>query len=168
MLTTRRFFPSCSSLLSKIYWFDAEKQAVFNVESGKSDPLDGYVGYLLNGCFDLLHLGHLAMIDRIGGVTIALNSDISVRKLKGPGRPIQDELTRAVALASMDAVKEVILFEEETPQKLIEFLQPHTIVKGRQYEGQRVVGSDIAAVEFVDMVEGVSTTEIIERCRRES
>lgn len=127
----------------------------------------------LNGCFDLLHLGHLSLITSANRelkerLVVAINSDASVKRLKGSTRPIQDELTRASILAAFPEVGDVVVFDEDTPLQLIELIRPQCIVKGGQYEGQAIVGTDFASARFFPMVEGFSTTKLVERCRRES
>jgi D-beta-D-heptose 7-phosphate kinase/D-beta-D-heptose 1-phosphate adenosyltransferase len=127
-----------------------------------------------NGCFDLLHYGHfhyLAEAADLGDrLVIGLNSSASVARLKGSHRPIQDESTRQTALASLSFVDLVILFEEDTPLKLITALQPDFLVKGGDYRPQDVVGAaDVAkaggAVVVLDFVPGYSTTRIEQKIR---
>ncbi|WP_457599453.1 D-glycero-beta-D-manno-heptose-7-phosphate kinase [Hydrogenimonas sp.] len=121
-----------------------------------------------NGCFDILHLGHVRYLEKaksFGDVLIVgVNSDASVRGLKGEDRPVNPEYDRAYLLAALDAVDYVTIFGEETPYELIRTLEPDVLVKGGDYEGKEVVGSDIAKeVRLVDFVEGKSTTKIIEK-----
>ncbi len=124
-----------------------------------------------NGCFDILHLGHVKYLEKaksFGDVLIVgVNSDDSVRRLKGPERPVNSEFDRAYLLAALDAVDFVTIFEEDTPYELIKIVQPDVLVKGGDYEGKEVVGSDIAKeVKLVDFVKGKSTTGIIENIRK--
>ncbi|WP_353661226.1 D-glycero-beta-D-manno-heptose-7-phosphate kinase [Hydrogenimonas sp. SS33] len=123
-----------------------------------------------NGCFDILHLGHVKYLEkakRFGDVLIVgVNSDDSVRRLKGAERPVNPEFDRAYLLAALDAVDYVTIFEEDTPYELIKTVQPDILVKGGDYEGREVVGSDIAKeVRLVDFVEGRSTTKTIEKMK---
>lgn len=123
-----------------------------------------------NGCFDLLHLGHRALLksaalfcDRL---VVGLNSDRSVCNLKGPTRPIQDELVRAAAIEAIEGVNLVIIFDEETPLKLIQAIRPDVIIKGGDYTKQQIVGADFVSsyggrCEIVKLVEGYSTTNSI-------
>lgn len=125
-----------------------------------------------NGCFDVLHAGHvrllkycyeLAFTDGPGEVVVGLNSDSSVRRIKGDSRPINTQADRAYLLESLKFVHDVIIFDEETPYELIKTLQPHTIVKGGDYKPGDVVGNDIAKVKIFDLVYGVSSTDIIKK-----
>lgn len=125
-----------------------------------------------NGCFDLLHLGHITLLEdarREGDrLVVAINSDASVRGLKGPARPIVSERERARILAALAAVDAVVVFDEPTPLKLIEALRPDVIVKGGDYSEETVVGAKEVRswggrVKIVPTVEGFSTTKLIER-----
>ncbi|MCT7512588.1 D-glycero-beta-D-manno-heptose-7-phosphate kinase [Aliarcobacter cryaerophilus] len=121
-----------------------------------------------NGCFDILHVGHVKYLEvakSYGDVLIlGLNADSSVKKLKGPTRPINTQDDRAYILASLESVDYVIIFEEETPYELIKLIKPHVLVKGGDYEGKEVVGQDIAdELKLVQFVDGKSTTNTIKR-----
>ncbi len=121
-----------------------------------------------NGCFDILHAGHVKYLQEAknyGDILIlGLNADNSVRKLKGPTRPINNQNDRAYILASLESVDYVVIFEEETPYELIKLIKPHTLVKGGDYEGKIVVGQDIAnELKLVQFVDGKSTTNTIKR-----
>ena len=121
-----------------------------------------------NGCFDILHAGHVKYLEEAksyGDILIlGLNADSSVKKLKGPSRPINTQDDRAYILASLESVDYVVIFEEETPYELIKLVQPHILVKGGDYEGKDVVGQDIAQeLRLVQFVDGKSTTKIIQR-----
>ena len=121
-----------------------------------------------NGCFDILHIGHVKYLEvakSYGDVLIlGLNADSSVRKLKGPTRPINTQDDRAYILASLESVDYVVIFEEETPYELIKLIKPHVLVKGGDYEGKEVVGQDIAdELKLVQFVDGKSTTNTIKR-----
>jgi len=128
-----------------------------------------------NGCFDILHRGHieyLAKASEFGDFfIIGLNTDTSVNKLKGNNRPIQDEDSRALILASLHFVSAVVLFSEETPFNLIKTIQPDVIVKGSDYTIENIVGSDIVIakggeVKTIDFVEGFSTTSILSKIQK--
>jgi len=121
-----------------------------------------------NGCFDLLHAGHVRYLEaakRFGDVLIVgLNSDRSVHELKGESRPINNENDRASILAALEAVNYVVVFDEDTPYKLIKTIKPNTLVKGGDYEGKTVVGQDLVdELKLVKFIEGKSTTKTIER-----
>ena len=121
-----------------------------------------------NGCFDILHVGHVKYLEvakSYGDILIlGLNADSSVRKLKGPTRPINTQDDRAYILASLESVDYVVIFEEETPYELIKLIKPHVLVKGGDYEGKEVVGQDIAdELKLVQFVDGKSTTNTIKR-----
>ena len=124
-----------------------------------------------NGCFDLLHHGHIHLLNSARSfgdiLVVGLNTDASVRRIK-PGRPIQDEQSRALVMASLEVVDGVILFDEETPLQLIQFILPDVLVKGGDYKPQDVVGKAVVEaaggkVEIVPLLEGFSTTGIIKK-----
>ena len=124
-----------------------------------------------NGCFDILHRGHVAYLDiakSFGDILIlGLNSDDSVKRLKGDDRPINCEADRAFILAALESVDYVVIFDEDTPYELINIVKPDILVKGGDYKGKEVVGSDIAKeVRFVDFVDGKSTTNTISKIQR--
>ena len=121
-----------------------------------------------NGCFDILHVGHVKYLETaksFGDVLIlGLNSDESVKRLKGPTRPINTQNDRAYTLAALESVDYVVLFEDDTPYELIKSVNPHTLVKGGDYEGKEVVGQDLVdELKLVEFVEGRSTTKTIQR-----
>lgn len=125
-----------------------------------------------NGCFDLLHPGHVSLLTQARAncdrLIVGLNTDASVRKLKGEGRPVNSELARAVVLAALETVDAVVLFADETPIKLIEAIGPDVLVKGADYTVDKVVGADIVAarggrVVLAELVPGQSTTGLIQR-----
>jgi len=128
-----------------------------------------------NGCFDLIHPGHVALLrqsraacDRL---VVGLNTDASVRRLKGPERPVQSETARSIVLASLAAVDLVILFDEDTPLSLIEAVRPEVLVKGADYRLEDVVGGDFVRgyggqVLLADLVDGQSTSSMIARAYR--
>jgi len=117
-----------------------------------------------NGCFDVLHRGHFELLrycKSLGKVVVGLNSDDSVRRLKGNSRPINSVDDRRFALESCKYVDLVIVFEEDTPYRLIKNIQPDVIVKGGDYAAEDVVGFDIAAVKIFNFVDGYSTTKTL-------
>lgn len=119
-----------------------------------------------NGCFDILHLGHLKLLEyckSIGDILIVgLNSDESVSRLKGPNRPINNQIQRKTMLESIRYVDEVRIFNDDTPLKLIEDLRPNIIVKGGDYLKEEVIGNSLAEVRIFNYVEGYSTTKSIQ------
>lgn len=129
---------------------------------------------LTNGCFDLLHRGHVQILrgaKNCGDILIvAVNTDRSVRAIKGPLRPVLSESDRTELIAAMEMVDYVILFDETEPTRLIELLKPDVLVKGGDYGRDKIVGSDIVEkyggkIEVVPYLPGSSTSEIIERIR---
>ena len=127
-----------------------------------------------NGCFDILHPGHVKVLTAARGacdrLIVGLNSDASVRRLKGEGRPVQDERARAEVLAALEAVDLVVIFAEDTPIDLIMQVNPKVLVKGGDYTREQVVGHEFViahggAVILVNILEGFSTTALVERAR---
>ena len=125
-----------------------------------------------NGCFDLLHPGHIQLLEAAramgDALVVGLNSDESVRTLKGAGRPVIPEQERAEILANFDCVDAVVIFDELTPQKTVAALLPDILVKGGDWPGNQIVGrEEVEAaggkVALIDVVEGYSTTEILRR-----
>lgn len=125
-----------------------------------------------NGCFDLLHLGHVSYLEaaaQLGDVlVVGVNSDDSVRRLKGPTRPLQSQEARTRILAALEFVEAVVIFEEDTPLRLIEKIAPDVLVKGGDYTPDSVVGAEFVRsrggeVVILPFVEGYSTTGLIER-----
>ncbi|NOZ46302.1 MAG: D-glycero-beta-D-manno-heptose 1-phosphate adenylyltransferase [Chlorobi bacterium] len=123
-----------------------------------------------NGCFDILHRGHIEYLTKaseLGDILIiGLNTDDSVRKLKGKNRPVQDQESRALILASLSFVSIVVLFDEETPYNLIKLIKPSILVKGSDYQPEEIVGYDIlkkygGEVKTIDFIKGYSTTHIL-------
>jgi D-beta-D-heptose 7-phosphate kinase/D-beta-D-heptose 1-phosphate adenosyltransferase len=127
-----------------------------------------------NGCFDILHPGHVKVLTAARGacdrLIVGLNSDASVKRLKGEGRPVQDERARAEVLAALEAVDLVAIFEEDTPIELITKVKPSVLVKGGDYTREQVVGYEIVEagggeVLLVDILPGHSTTSLVDRAR---
>ncbi|MCX7606187.1 MAG: D-glycero-beta-D-manno-heptose 1-phosphate adenylyltransferase [Bacteroidia bacterium] len=145
------------------------------------EELDRWVAYwrfleqrivFTNGCFDLLHLGHVSYLEeasRLGDILfVGLNSDASVRRLKGVGRPIQTQEARARLLAALEFVDAVLVFDEDTPERLIQRITPDVLVKGGDYTRDRVVGREWVEthggeVVILPLLEGYSTTDLIRR-----
>lgn len=125
-----------------------------------------------NGCFDILHLGHLDYLSQAADLghklILGLNSDASVSRLKGPSRPINDQKARASMLAALSFVDAVVFFEEDTPYELIKAVQPDILVKGADYAIEEIVGHDIVLARGgrvipINLLEGYSTTAILEK-----
>lgn len=127
-----------------------------------------------NGCFDVLHRGHaeyLARAASMGDVlVVGLNTDDSVRRLKGPSRPVNTQANRAYLLASMGFVSAIVLFDEDTPENLIQIVRPSFLVKGADYNDKTIVGADIVTsyggnVITIDLVQGLSTSETLRKIK---
>jgi rfaE bifunctional protein nucleotidyltransferase chain/domain len=127
-----------------------------------------------NGCFDILHLGHVDYLEKARALgdklVLGLNTDNSVSRFKGPSRPIQDENSRAHILASLQFIDLVVFFDEDTPLDLISTLLPDVLVKGSDYLAENIVGSDVVkknggVVKTIEFVPGYSTSRIVEKIR---
>ena len=127
-----------------------------------------------NGCFDLLHLGHVDYLEKARALgdklVLGLNTDDSVSRFKGPQRPIQDQNSRAHVLAALQFIDLVVFFNEDTPLDLISALIPDVLVKGSDYLAENIVGADVVkrgggVVKTVEFVPGYSTTRIIEKIK---
>lgn len=125
-----------------------------------------------NGCFDILHPGHVDYLQRARALgaclVVGLNSDASVRRLKGPTRPVNDESSRALVLSALACVDFVVVFEEDTPYELIRDVAPDVLVKGGDWSVERIVGRDLVEgaggrVLSIPLLAGYSTTAVIER-----
>ncbi len=128
-----------------------------------------------NGCFDILHAGHIEYLAKAASegdvMMVGVNTDASVRKLKGNHRPINDENARALIVASLNFVSTVVLFDEDTPYNLIKLIQPDILIKGSDYKPEDIVGYDIlkakgGEVKTIDLVPGYSTTVIEQKIFR--
>lgn len=128
-----------------------------------------------NGCFDILHLGHVDYLEKARSLgdrlVIGLNTDSSVSRFKGPDRPIQDQHSRARILASLQFVDLVVFFDDDTPLALISELLPDILVKGSDYMAESIVGAEVVqknggVVKTIDFVSGYSTTRIIEKIKK--
>lgn len=124
-----------------------------------------------NGCFDILHAGHVSVLEfsrsKGDALVVGLNSDASVKRLKGPSRPVNTQADRALVLAALQAVDAVCVFEEDTPYELIKLVQPDVLVKGGDYKPSEIVGREFAkkVVRFA-LLKGRSTTNIIKKVRK--
>ena len=121
-----------------------------------------------NGCFDLMHLGHVKYLQAAKAknriLIVGLNSDQSTRRIKGSSRPICPQKSRAAVLAALESVDFVVIFNEDTPYKLIKAIKPDVLIKGADWKDKEVVGADIAKkVKLIKYVKGFSTTNIIHR-----
>ena len=138
--------------------------------------LEGKKIVFTNGCFDILHRGHVEYLcharDLGDYLVLGLNTDASVKRLgKSPERPINSEDTRAIILAGLECVDAVVLFNEDTPLELITFLQPDVLVKGNDYKAEDIVGYDVVTAKggkviTINLVEGFSTTTLIEEMKK--
>ena len=129
-----------------------------------------------NGCFDLIHLGHIEVLARsadLGDILIiGVNTDSSIKELKGKNRPIIEENSRVQQLASLEFVDAVILFNEQTPLELIKVIKPNVITKGGDYNSEQVVGNEIAVrnegeVIIIPLTHGYSTTSILDKIKND-
>ncbi|MEJ8802519.1 D-glycero-beta-D-manno-heptose 1-phosphate adenylyltransferase [Pontibacter sp. H249] len=125
-----------------------------------------------NGCFDLLHLGHVDYLEKarqLGDkLVLGLNTDASISRIKGPSRPLQDEMSRARVMASLLFIDAVVLFNDDTPLELIKLVQPDILVKGDDYAVEQIVGHEVVMakggeVKTVPLVKGYSTTNIVNK-----
>ncbi len=139
------------------YWRFHEKKIVFT-----------------NGCFDLIHQGHIDYLSQAADhgdiLIIGLNTDASVKRLKGENRPVQDERSRALLLSSLRFVDAVVLFDQDTPYELIQLINPDVLVKGSDYSAEEIVGYDIVTAKSgevitIDYLDGFSTTGLIEQIK---
>lgn len=130
-----------------------------------------------NGCFDIVHLGHIDYLAKAASLgnrlIVGLNTDASVSCIKGPFRPVQDEHSRAMLMAALHFVDAVVLFGEDTPLELISYLEPDVLVKGSDYSVDQIVGADVVlanggSVQTIDFVEGYSTSKVIDKIIRSS
>ncbi|MBM3435493.1 MAG: D-glycero-beta-D-manno-heptose 1-phosphate adenylyltransferase [Bacteroidetes bacterium] len=128
-----------------------------------------------NGCFDILHLGHLDYLSQaksLGNILIiGLNTDNSIMRIKGKGRPVTDQNSRSQILTALRFVDAVIFFDEDTPYNLIKEIKPDILVKGSDYQNREIVGADIVeeyggGVTTIDFLEGYSTSSIIEKIKK--
>jgi D-beta-D-heptose 7-phosphate kinase/D-beta-D-heptose 1-phosphate adenosyltransferase len=153
-----------------------DPQKIFSLESVLQVARDwreqGLKIAFANGCFDLLHPGHISLLEQASRsadrLIVGLNADLSIRRLKGPNRPVQSEVARATVLAAVKSVDAVVIFAEDTPIRLIETLEPDVLVKGADYTLDKVVGADLVIarggkVILAELLSGHSTTETVKR-----
>jgi D-beta-D-heptose 7-phosphate kinase/D-beta-D-heptose 1-phosphate adenosyltransferase len=156
------------------------KAKIFNIKNLsqiiKEWRLNGDKIIFTNGCFDLIHLGHLEILARSADLgdklIVGINSDMSIKKIKGNSRPIIEEDSRAKQLAAIEFVDAVILFNEDTPHDLISFIKPNIITKGGDYKKIDVVGNELmnkkaGEVVIIPLTQGYSTTSILEKIKNE-
>jgi D-beta-D-heptose 7-phosphate kinase/D-beta-D-heptose 1-phosphate adenosyltransferase len=154
----------------------ADPQKIFALENvltlARSWHEQGLKIAFANGCFDLLHPGHISLLEQgrrsADRLIVGLNADLSIRRLKGPNRPVQSEVARATVLAAVKSVDAVVIFAEDTPIRLIEALQPDVLVKGADYTLETVVGADLVMkrggkVFLAELLTGHSTTDTVKR-----
>ena len=129
-----------------------------------------------NGCFDIIHPGHIDLLERAKGLgtklIVGVNSDASVRAIKGPGRPIQDQESRRAVLLGLRAVDEVVIFDELTPEKIIRHIRPDVLVKGGDWQINEIIGADVVQsyggkVFSLPLKEGFSSSNIVELIKNE-
>lgn len=150
---------------------DARAKIITNFSEIKENIGDKKVVFT-NGCFDILHYGHVSYLEKarkLGDVLIVgLNSDDSIRRLKGKDRPINIQEDRAFILASLACVSYVIIFDEDTPKNLIMQIRPHVLVKGADYKDKVVVGAEYAnSLQLIDFIDNKSTTKIIDKIQQQ-
>ena len=156
------------------------KAKIFNIKDLsqiiKKWRLNGDKIVFTNGCFDLIHLGHLEILARSADLgdklIVGINSDMSIKKIKGSSRPIIEEDSRAKQLAAIEFIDAVILFNEDTPYDLINILKPDVLTKGGDYKKNDIVGNELINKEQGDVViipltQGYSTTSILEKIKNE-
>jgi rfaE bifunctional protein nucleotidyltransferase chain/domain len=154
------------TLKNKIQTISSSKELLQDLKS------IGHKIVFTNGCFDLLHLGHVTYLEQSKSkgdfLIVGLNSDASVKRLKGAERPIKDELSRASILAALSSVDMVIVFEEDTPIDLISAVIPAVLVKGGDYKKEDIVGAGFVeghggSVDIIPFLEGHSSTDLINK-----
>ena len=154
------FYNSFDELLDKINSDRSGKKLVFT-----------------NGCFDILHIGHVRYLQDAKScgdlLVVAINSDRSVKELKGPSRPLQTETDRAEILAALEAVDYTVIFDEETPINHIEAIKPDVLVKGGDWAIDQIVGSEFVLanggeVKSLQFVDGRSTTNVVEKIKEQN
>ncbi len=169
-------------LFRELYYPELEtSRKIFSLEDARTQiaawNLQGHKIVFTNGCFDLLHAGHIKLFHAAASygdkLVVGLNSDASVTRLKGPGRPILGQEERATILSALECVDMILIFGEDTPLGLIEALRPHILVKGADYRKETVLGHELleqwgGKVVLVPLAEGVSTSGLLERVRGDS
>jgi D-beta-D-heptose 7-phosphate kinase/D-beta-D-heptose 1-phosphate adenosyltransferase len=162
---------SVQSIPEKIYSLDELKKQVTRWRLKNKKIV------FTNGVFDILHEGHIASLSEAAGygdiLITAVNADASVKRLKGPSRPVNSEQSRALLLASMVMTDAIIIFEEDTPLELVKAIMPDVMVKGGDYTVEQIAGAkeviqNGGEVKLAAIIEGISTTAIIEKMRKHS
>ena len=160
--------PNLQNIKSKIFSLDKLKNQVNTWKKAGEEVV------FTNGCFDIIHRGHIEVLARTADLgdklIIGLNSDQSIQKLKGEGRPIIDEQSRAILLAALRFVDAIVLFSDDTPLNLISTLLPNVLAKGGDYEIETIVGHEIVQqnggeVILVPFLDGFSSTNIIDKIK---
>lgn len=137
----------------------------------------GHSVVFTNGCFDLLHLGHVDYLEKASALgtkfVLGLNTDDSVSRIKGPSRPLQNEESRARVLAAFEFIDAILFFDQDTPKELIEFVGPDVLVKGADYTEEEIVGGAFVKanggrVERIAFVDGYSTSNIVNKIKEEN
>ena len=150
------------------------KSKLTTVEEFKTLNTEGKKVVFTNGCFDILHRGHVEYLSKASDcgdiLVLGLNTDASVKRLKGENRPVNDEISRAIVLSGLFSIDHIVLFDEDTPYELIKSVQPDVLVKGADYNPEDIVGYDIVKakggeVVTISFVEGFSTTSTIEKMK---
>lgn len=145
------------------------------IEQAAQWRADGQRVVFTNGCFDIVHLGHIDYLEKARALgdrlVLGLNTDASVSRIKGPLRPVVDEYARSRMMAAMAFIDLVVLFDEPTPKELIEAIRPDILVKGDDYTVATIVGADFVlgnggSVETIPLVKGYSTTTLIDRIKQ--
>lgn len=148
------------------------QQEIINIV--RNGQQEGKTYVVTNGCFDILHVGHVRYLQKTKGfadkLIVMLNSDVSVKALKGEGRPINNENDRAEILSALSCVDYVVLFDEKSPAKLLEDIKPDVYTKGADYTletlpEREIVERNNIRVEFIEFVQGKSTTNIINKSK---
>ncbi|MFT4523844.1 MAG: D-beta-D-heptose 7-phosphate kinase/D-beta-D-heptose 1-phosphate adenosyltransferase [Bacteroidia bacterium] len=160
-----------SKLESKIYDLSTLKDRVERLHASKKTVV------FTNGCFDLIHKGHIDYLNRAADLgdflILGLNSDASVQRLKGTHRPLQNQESRSYIMAALDCIDAVVIFDEDTPIELITTLKPNVLVKGGDYTEATVVGADLVksysgSVQLLPFLDGFSTSNIEKKIRGNS
>lgn len=134
----------------------------------------GYTIVFTNGCFDILHLGHISYLEEASSLgdklIVAINADASVKRLKGENRPIQDENSRQSIIGALESVDAVLIFYEDTPLRVIQTLEPDILVKGGDYSPDQIVGSDLVLAKggqvlSLSLLDGYSTTNLEQKVK---
>ena len=154
---------------NKIYTLESLKKQVENWHN------EGHKIVFTNGCFDIVHLGHIDYLEKARNLgsklVLGLNTDASVQRLKGETRPVVNEYARSRMMAAFEFVDAVVLFDEPTPKELIETVSPDILVKGDDYTVETIVGADFVIgkggeVKTIPLVKGYSTTSLIEKIKQ--